>query len=610
MNKNVLSIAAMTALLAVSGCATMSIAPDKCPEGTQKLENCPPLEAINDPEVDRWFKYRTWMPASQLDIDPIQLGIEAEIPVQSARAKLIGSTDMEALQSLAAKIRMIDRAEHSVDAVYYIFKADLAGVSMLGALCNAVQRGVDVRLMVDSIGSMSLDKGWLQALDSCEQDAGFIRNADGELTTNRARVQILIFNALSKVFTNPNRRSHDKLLVIDGFLEDRAIVMTGGRNMSLDYYGILSDGSPNPDTYFDSELLMRPSLTAVDDENTVAEVSEVYFTLLSIYKNNKMLKAKLLANGQDLYLRQRKSFDVALEKLYSLPRMQPVFAGIDEYLDEGYHETYVRLAHEFANLVNKNVVSKAVENLENNPNSIMNILKQADEGDEKHVRIVSPYLFAAQYYDGAGNVIYDEAQRVLDWLAEDEERVYEIITNSVLTSDNFFAQSIVDMNMAPRLLLDEETRAWWLRTLADSELNPELVDSDTWKRLVSNPRLRIYETGRSDDVYLGGDAAYGKLHAKYIYSDHLGFLGTANFDYRSRLFNNEMGFFFIGDELSAEMDANFEYLKSRSYIWGSPEWLNMRRELMKTTGGQKGVSTRNQRKLYKTLKNTGLDWQF
>ncbi len=35
-----------------------------------------------------------------------------------------------------------------------------------------------------------------------------------------------------------NRRSHDKMLVIDGHYPDKAIVLTGGRNVSLDYYGI------------------------------------------------------------------------------------------------------------------------------------------------------------------------------------------------------------------------------------------------------------------------------------------------------------------------------------------------------------------------------------
>ena len=45
--------------------------------------------------------------------------------------------------------------------VYYIFADDLVGLAILGALCDAVQRGVDIRIMVDSLGSVSLKKKYL-----------------------------------------------------------------------------------------------------------------------------------------------------------------------------------------------------------------------------------------------------------------------------------------------------------------------------------------------------------------------------------------------------------------------------------------------------------------
>ena len=44
-----------------------------------------------------------------------------------------------------------------------------------------------------------------------------------------------------------NRRSHDKLLVVDGVFPGKAMVITGGRNISLSYYGLKADGStPTP----------------------------------------------------------------------------------------------------------------------------------------------------------------------------------------------------------------------------------------------------------------------------------------------------------------------------------------------------------------------------
>ena len=68
------------------------------------------------------------------------------------------------------------------------------------------------------------------------------------MTNKKARVQVVVFNAISNVFVKLNRRSHDKLMVMDGKFPERALVMTGGRNVYLSYYGIKAVGSPNPDT--------------------------------------------------------------------------------------------------------------------------------------------------------------------------------------------------------------------------------------------------------------------------------------------------------------------------------------------------------------------------
>ena len=66
--------------------------------------------------------------------------------------------------------------------VYYIFKQDLVGRAMLGALCHAVQRGVDVRLMVDATGAFSFNNHSLRKLHNCARDAGYMRNAEGQET--------------------------------------------------------------------------------------------------------------------------------------------------------------------------------------------------------------------------------------------------------------------------------------------------------------------------------------------------------------------------------------------------------------------------------------------
>jgi phosphatidylserine/phosphatidylglycerophosphate/cardiolipin synthase-like enzyme len=601
-------LAAWIASLLLLGCVSPQVPGDQCPAGTQALPGCPPLEARDIPALNNWYELRTWRPASEWDRDPVEIGVEAEIPVQDARMKLLGGSDRDALYSLAAKIHMIEQAQHSVDAVYYILKDDLVGLAFLGALCEAVQRGVDIRLLVDSTGSISIDRNWLRALYQCQLEAGFIRDRDGQLSTRQARVQAVIFNPISAVFANLNRRSHDKLLVVDGFVPDRAMVMFGGRNMSLSYYGINADGSPNPDTYIDAELLLRPGDPA-DEGLNVAEISELYFSLVNGFANNKPVMGRVPPDRKSAYPAREQQMKASLQALKSLPVFAEAMAAMPEYVSTGYHHGQARLAHELGNLVSKRAISEAVANIERNPNSIMYLMAQSASDEEKLVRMVSPYLFVARYYGPDGELVVDEAREIKRWLAEDPERRFEMITNSVLTSDNFSAQSIVDIEMIPRVLLDEETVKVWQAEPALSEFNPELVDSIEWQELVNHPRIKVWETGRLDDRMLGGDIDYGKLHAKYMVSDLVGFLGTSNFDYRSRLFNNEMGFFFRSNELLQDFEKDFELLKSKSLRWGSPEWLEMRKRTA-ALGGIKGTTTRYQRNIYKFLRGTGLKWYF
>jgi phosphatidylserine/phosphatidylglycerophosphate/cardiolipin synthase-like enzyme len=273
----------------------------------------------------------------------------------------------------------------------------------------------------------------------------------------------------------------------------------------------------------------------------------------------------------------------------------------------------VRIAHELHNLVSRNVVGAYDENRGRNANSIIGLLERisSETRNQGVMRIVSPYLFVPRYQRKDGTVYYDGQQEMRAWLNEHPTNRIEIVTNSVLTSDNFFAQAIIDMDTAPRLLLTPEMEAQWhSKKLEQSELNPELVESELWQLLINNPRIRIYQTGRGDSVLLGGDTHYGKLHAKFIIGDqNIGFIGTSNFDYRSRLYNNEMGFFFQSEALTRDLVREFEALKAQSYLWGSPEWLEMRAKI-RVAGGSKSKSLKKQRSQFKFLRDTGLHWQF
>ena len=354
----------------------------------------------------------------------------------------------------------------------------------------------------------------------------------------------------------------------------------------------------------DLEILLRaPQGSKV--AASVGMVSENYVSILIANPGNKTLVSHLSRRGQMARARDD------LKQLRAMPDFQQAYASMEDYLATDLFPARVRIAHELGNIVNTDVVAKYDKHLDKNPNSIAYITTQLAElePDNHTIRIVSPYLFVPAYERSDGSVYHDGAVELEQWLERHPDNRIEIITNSILTSDNFFAQAIIDMDTAPRLLLDMETKEHWRQSLKKSELDPSLVKSEHWQALVANPSVRIYETGRLDSDQLGGEVAYGKLHAKFFLTDNWGFVGTTNLDYRSRLFNNEMGFFFASDELLQALIDEFDELKSQSYRWGSPEWLELR-AAVRDMPGIKGRSARKQRGIFKLLHNTGLHWQF
>ncbi len=567
--------------------------------------------------IHNLYYARSWVPYRELPEDPIAISQQSKTPIKTAYTKIIGPSYQDSIRSLAAKLWMIEHAEHTLDLTYYIFQYDPTGQAILGALCNAVRRGVDIRIMVDSIGSFNISHKGIMALETCAENAGYIRDANGKESDFKARVQFVVINALTSPSSWSNRRSHDKLIIKDGSFPGKDITITGGRNISVDYYGINKDGSRNPNTYMDLEIVLRDNQPEEESltEPTVGDVSSVYYSLLFLHRGNRRVHPFSYSESADPFAPDRTKAQQALAFIKSLPAVSKAYEAMPVYLTENFHTSDVRLAHELGNLISEDVVTNVAEIKSRNSNSIDMIFSEALEKAEEagsaptRFRVVSPYLFIPQYKDSEGEIIHDGAAAALEALEKHPSLSIEIITNSVLTSDNFFTQSVIDMDTAPRLLLTPDIKMRWLASAKNGEFNPEFINSREWRTLINHPRIKIYQTGKLDSVLIGGDREYGKLHAKFFFDDTFGFVGTSNFDYRSRLYNNEMGFYYVDRELSQNLNDVFEALKAISLRWGSDEWLKMRRELIES-GGHKGFTTSTQRFRYKFLKKTGLIWFF
>lgn len=591
----------------LQGCAT-KIPTSPCISNVEQLSHCPPKDAIEDPFIAEHQKDREFLTPDQHDQDYLELAMVSDIPIQDAKIKIIGSDYRSAVMSLAIKIWLIENAKYTVDLSYYIFTRDETGYAILGAVCNAVKRGVDIRIMVDSVGSFSLTHKELKSLQTCAREAGFRRNDNGKITTTQASIQSVVFNAVTQSHSRFNRRAHDKLLIVDAAFAKDAWVMTGGRNISNNYYGFDENLKPDLGAFKDAEILLKP-LEYQSNQASAAQLMEYYFSIIFSHVGNKKLNSWWQYNGQ-LEKGQKN-----LSALKNDPIFSTIYASLENELESSMSIGQVRLAHEIGNLKSNNsVVADYGNNLDANPNSIMGILKSIDEEmpEVTHVKIVSPYLFLEEYLLKAGGTIPQDQNLAKDWLDQDPNRTIEIITNSILTSDNFFTQAVIDMHTGPKLLLRDvpEIEELWLNSdLSKNEHDLEFTQSPVWKQLINNPRIRVYQTGKIDSKRLGGDKYYGKLHAKFILTNEVGFVGTSNFDFRSMLFNSEVGFFLRGDEALAELEQEFQLLKSQSYQWGSPEWFELR-EAVRKAGGVKGFTTKSQRTIYKILEKTGLKFQF
>jgi putative cardiolipin synthase len=138
---------------------------------------------------------------------------------------VIGLSD--GIDALGARLRMMELAERTIDAQYFIVKKDTAGALFTGKMLLAADRGVRVRLLVDDIFSPGVDQAFT-------------------LLNSHPNIQVRLFNPLSRQsfkywsylvdFKRANRRMHNK-----SFTVDNAMTIVGGRNIGEEYFELNQD---------------------------------------------------------------------------------------------------------------------------------------------------------------------------------------------------------------------------------------------------------------------------------------------------------------------------------------------------------------------------------
>ena len=134
---------------------------------------------------------------------------------------------IDGMDALGVRLALIDRAEKSIDAQYFMMKPDSTGYLFVMKLLEAADRGVRVRFLLDDIFTTVKDDGLL-------------------VLNQHPNIEIRLFNPISRSgsfylnyladFKVANRRMHNKTFTVDN-----QVSIVGGRNIADEYFGLDKD---------------------------------------------------------------------------------------------------------------------------------------------------------------------------------------------------------------------------------------------------------------------------------------------------------------------------------------------------------------------------------
>lgn len=128
--------------------------------------------------------------------------------------------------ALDARLALIERATRTLDVQYYIMQNDETGRAMFGALRDAAERGVRVRLLLDDLSTTGAEP-LIEALADVPNLEIRLFNP---FCCARSSLSGRIATSLGDL-PRLDHRMHNKLLIADG-----ALAIVGGRNIADEYF--------------------------------------------------------------------------------------------------------------------------------------------------------------------------------------------------------------------------------------------------------------------------------------------------------------------------------------------------------------------------------------
>jgi putative cardiolipin synthase len=404
------------------------------------------------------------------------------------------------------RAQMINAAERTLDLQYFIFRQDETGQLLTDALLRAADRGVRVRVLIDDGDTLEGDEQ-IAALGSHPQIEIRIYNPFAY------RGHTEMFRAVEFAFTASrlDYRMHNKLLVVDN-----AIGLVGGRNIGDQYFQV------DPDSQFGD-----------DDVFTAGPIARQLSDTFDEFWNCAMaIPVRGLANGNQT--------GAALEtyrKILDEHRRQVKMDGND-YASRvatgeplaGMVAGRLPLVWAQAQLVYDSPEKKRVANGEMVGKLMHRTVAETAAAVQSELLMVTPYFIPG-----------DAGMQMFEDLRKRGARV-RVLTNSLESTPELIAHSGYMHYRLP--LLEDGVELYEVRAL------------------LGNAR----GSGQSLAASRSGNYA---LHAKlFVFDRQKLYIGSMNFDERSRSLNTEIGLIIDSRELAQQTAARFESIVAPENSYG------------------------------------------
>ena len=402
------------------------------------------------------------------------------------------------LDGLAARLEMIDRAESALDLQYYIFRADASGDLVAHALLRAADRGVRIRILVDDGESVAGDEK-LFALAAHPMIQMRVFNPF-DYRGHRHVIRAVDFLLHKRRL---DHRMHNKLMVADN-----ALALIGGRNIGNQYFQI------DPESQFgDDDVIAYGPI--------IQQLSDVYDLF---WNSAEAIPIKALE--------PRHASQQALEAWRSQPietqKLDQFQAELDKRLKKGEPLAGVLSVHDPLTWATAELVYDSPDKA------------SADNNNDGHSR--------REIYPG---------------IAARAERA----RRELLMITPYFVPSEAELSM----LQGERARNVRVAILTNSlEAAPDVVAHagyTHYRKSLLGEGVEVHEmraspegahTGQSKRISRFGN--YG-LHAKlYIFDRQSLFVGSMNFDQRSKHLNTEIGLIVDSPQMAESAAQRFEGL--------------------------------------------------